>query len=420
MKDLIFISHSSPEDNYKASWLASKLKILGYKVWVDIHDLRTGDSFWPTIEKKIKKEAIRFVMIITNSYNEKASIPRSGVRKEISCADTVRDIARFIYPIKFDDCEYGDFPIDVLELNANNFFDNWGNGLRKMLKEFDEDGIEKNETDVNSLSLWYESQKIDSKLVKREEKYYSNLFRIFFPKEISIHFPKSFKNDFLNELTFTFIRYENAIITFHDGSTFEDKFIDSYDLPLNNLLDDLDFNLDDRLLIKEPKKKIIALLNKSLKSFYAHNGLLKYQLSGKREAYYFPYNDINKKQVSLKQLGRTRKALVGNQQGVYWHYGISHEADLLPFPHYKIYHHLFFSDLNKKLIDKDLQKIYRRSIPSDWYNRDWLDLLLACFVKLSNGENQFLKLYEVVGRDITVSNIPELFIANIGYLEVNE
>ena len=420
MKDLIFISHSGPDDNYMASWLASKLKLAGYKVWVDIQDLRTGDSFWPVIEKKIKKEAIRFVMIITVNYNNKASTPRTGVRKEISCADTIKDIERFIYPIKFDDCDYGDFPIDILELNANNFFENWGNGLKKLIKEFEKDGIERNEKDINPLSLWYESQKINDSLIKRDERYYSNWFRLNLPEKIFIHFPKSFEKEFLGALPFTFIRYESAIIAFHDGNSFEDKFISSYELMVEIFLTDNELKLEDILTIKEPNKKLIALLNKSLKRLYTKKGLLKYELSGKRDAHYFPHDDMNKKQVSLKHLGRTRKSLVGNQQGVYWHYGLSHQAALLPFPHYKIYNHLFFSDINKKLLDKDLQKIYRRSIPSDWYNRDWLDLLLACFTKLSEENNQFVKLYEVTGGSITLANIPVIFNSSIGYLEGNE
>ncbi len=420
MKDLIFISHSSPDDNYMASWLASKLRLAGYKVWVDIQDLRTGDSFWPVIENKIRKEAIRFVMIVTNNYNNKATTPRTGVRKEISCADTIKDIERFVYPTKFDDCSYGDLPIDILELNANNFYDNWGNGLKKIFKDFEDDGIKKNEKDINPLSLWYESQKINNSLIKREERYYSNWFRLNLPEKISIHFPKSFENEFLGELSFTFIRYENAIIAFHDGNSFEDKFISSYELFLETFINDDELILDDVLTIKEPSKKIITLLNKTLKRFYIKKGLLKYELSGKHEAYYFPYDDINKKQVSLKHLGRTRKALVGNQQGVYWQYGLSHQASILPFPHYKIYHHLFFSDSNKKLLDKDLQKIYRRSVPSDWYNRDWLDLLLACFTKLTEENDQYIKLYEVAGGNISLDNVPEIFNSEVGYLEDNE
>ena len=41
-RDWIFISHVTPKNNYQAAWLEAKLTLLGYKVWVDIKDLR-GD-----------------------------------------------------------------------------------------------------------------------------------------------------------------------------------------------------------------------------------------------------------------------------------------------------------------------------------------------------------------------------------------
>ena len=34
MKDTIFISHATPTDNIFATWLATKLELCGYKVWV--------------------------------------------------------------------------------------------------------------------------------------------------------------------------------------------------------------------------------------------------------------------------------------------------------------------------------------------------------------------------------------------------
>jgi hypothetical protein len=39
-KNLIFISHAQPEDDYLAVWLASKLRQLGYNVWVDKDNLK--------------------------------------------------------------------------------------------------------------------------------------------------------------------------------------------------------------------------------------------------------------------------------------------------------------------------------------------------------------------------------------------
>ena len=41
----LFISHANPEDNYFALWLASKLAMLGYKVWVDKRAIKHGSYF---------------------------------------------------------------------------------------------------------------------------------------------------------------------------------------------------------------------------------------------------------------------------------------------------------------------------------------------------------------------------------------
>ena len=48
MKDTIFISHATPTDNIFAAWLATKLELCGYKVWVDLNDLAPSVDFWNT------------------------------------------------------------------------------------------------------------------------------------------------------------------------------------------------------------------------------------------------------------------------------------------------------------------------------------------------------------------------------------
>lgn len=38
MKETIFISHANPENIYFAALLSGKLRLFGYKVWVDVKD----------------------------------------------------------------------------------------------------------------------------------------------------------------------------------------------------------------------------------------------------------------------------------------------------------------------------------------------------------------------------------------------
>lgn len=49
MRDTIFISHATPEDNDFSIWIASRLEMLGHKVWVDKEGLLGGERFWMTI-----------------------------------------------------------------------------------------------------------------------------------------------------------------------------------------------------------------------------------------------------------------------------------------------------------------------------------------------------------------------------------
>lgn len=58
-KKLLFISHAAPEDNDLSGWLASKLRLLGYEVWMDVKNLRADSSFWNEIELKMRDESIR-------------------------------------------------------------------------------------------------------------------------------------------------------------------------------------------------------------------------------------------------------------------------------------------------------------------------------------------------------------------------
>lgn len=53
MRDTIFISHATPEDNEFTIWLASRLELLGYKVWIDKNELLGGEVFWADIEDVI-------------------------------------------------------------------------------------------------------------------------------------------------------------------------------------------------------------------------------------------------------------------------------------------------------------------------------------------------------------------------------
>lgn len=112
MKDTIFISHATPTDNIFATWLATKLELCGYKVWVDLNDLAPSVDFWNTIDQTIRNDAVKFIFVMSN-----ASIDpnRDGVQKELAVADKIRrQNPNFIVPVRIDNVSYNDLPVEIL------------------------------------------------------------------------------------------------------------------------------------------------------------------------------------------------------------------------------------------------------------------------------------------------------------------
>ena len=63
MRNKIFISHATPDDNEFARWLSLQLIGLGYEVWCDVLKLKGGEDFWAEIENEIRNNAIKFLFV---------------------------------------------------------------------------------------------------------------------------------------------------------------------------------------------------------------------------------------------------------------------------------------------------------------------------------------------------------------------
>lgn len=139
MRQTIFISHATPDDNILASWLAARLASLGYRVWVDLDQLKGGDPFWRDIQSAIREQAVRFLCVVTQ-----VSVNRQGVLNEIAeacgVAKALKD-PRFIIPIRGDGVSWDDFPIQLKTLNGVDFSESWHRGLVGVLDAFNRDGI---------------------------------------------------------------------------------------------------------------------------------------------------------------------------------------------------------------------------------------------------------------------------------------
>lgn len=59
----VFVSHAAPEDNEFALWLSSKLAMAGYHVWVDRRRLLGGEDFWSEIDRVLREDTIKQIVV---------------------------------------------------------------------------------------------------------------------------------------------------------------------------------------------------------------------------------------------------------------------------------------------------------------------------------------------------------------------
>ena len=398
-KKLIFISHANPEDNYFAAWLTAKLQVLGYNAWVDLDNLSTGDSFNTVIKPIIQEQACLFIPITTENYCKKAKNQNSGVSRELNCAATVDTLSlghNFIFPVRFDDVDYNDFPYHYIGWNTISFTENWQSGLIEIVKNLENNNISKDSNEKNPIDLWFNVIKNTKKAIDKKEKYYSNWFALELPKNIYIHEPQSFNKKEFFSIPYPTVLESNHIITFASKETIN-KYIlilNSYELPVEKFLVSDSMEINKNFILKEPRKKIIRLLNYSFELHLKGKNMIGWARgnNGKNMIYYFKHNDLPK-QISLKRFGKIngRRSLTGRmtevidskRQVVNWAFAIGGKASVDPLPHFKITYSLVFTDEKFIRFNNEVHHKLRRSIPADWFNRKWFETLLASMLKIS-------------------------------------
>lgn len=270
-KKKIFISHASPSDNYFSAWLASKLKLLGYDVWIELDELKSGDAFWPEIDKAIREQSIKFLTVVSDAYVQKANDAVSGVFKELSCADRIKDIKGFKTPLRIDAINPDNFPMQLIGLNAIDFFDNWQNGLEKLLKSLEREKIPRNEDHAeNPMNFWLEAFNVKKIANSESEKIYTNWFPFELPQKLYIHKPSIENLLDLIDFPYSFIEYNDRHIAFFPATDYPEGVIcdNSVELLVQDIISEQYVPIDDALVFNEPRKKIVELVNKTISDFF--------------------------------------------------------------------------------------------------------------------------------------------------------
>lgn len=416
MRNKIFISHATPDDNDFTKWLALKLIGLGYEVWCDILFLNKGADFWKDIEKEIRENTCKF-LIVSSSYSNQ----REGVLKELAVAAKVKKQLNddtFIVPLAIDEkLSYDDINIDIVRLNAIDFKKSWASGLRDLLESLEKQNVPKNSPDLAKSNQLYQQIFLhDKSVIEKEEIYDSNWFSITsFPDELRFHefgkkIPKGFDT---RTLTFPAIPYKNYLCTFAWEYDFVHQLPDTetynnnrtIKIPISDIFSG-NYN-SDFIGNFECQRLIVQLLNKAFELRMKDKAVQEYPMSNKI-AYWVEKGKLEKDKFNKVQL-------VGKQKDKNWHFGISAAAKLYPFPVLMVSSHIFFTEDGTKLIEtKSVQHSSRRRQGKNWWNDDWKTKLLAFVKYLSDDDNSF---YLEVGSEekVYISNTPIQFKGNVSY-----
>lgn len=207
MKDQIFISHATPEDNDFTIWLASRLEMRGYQVWIDKNGLLGGERFWQTIQTAIYSS--RKVLLVYSKNIVRDGIFKKGIEDELEYAKSlvgIKNDTEFVIPLHIDDSAYN-LVIGLPNINHIPFVGNWAKGLVQLFKKLDKDGVTYSTDIESSLSNWYEtSYSTDSSIVLKKELYYTSWWSV---KSIP---QKFYMYQFLNKEQATYIRQANINI----------------------------------------------------------------------------------------------------------------------------------------------------------------------------------------------------------------
>ncbi len=412
-KELVFISHATPEDNDFTLWISTRLKLMGYQVWSDVTQLFGGEKWWEDIEQAIDEYSCKFVLVITRH-----SLSKPGVQREVElalAAEISHDLKNFIIPIIIDDSSFVGLPFGLSERNIISFSQGWGPALGRLVERLCRDGVP---TGAVSGDLGRKLSELSTPIMRIEKQSdlvisnwvevtslpaFLNFLRI--PGD-----PKSWSKYFTDQ-SYPWFEWGGMLVSFAESESFE-KCLPDY----LGVTSDLRLDLSDVLKKRERNheaflrgeviKKMNYLIAEAWNLKMRSHGLHRYELSSGKVAWFFPDNeDFNGFKSFADVFGVARKKKVigfSAKNNVFWHYAIELKAQY--GPHAKVClipHVVFTEDGRNPLNDKNKMHRLRRGFCKNWWNDRWRDLLLLYMFMLSEGNdtidlpvgaNQFLKL----------------------------
>jgi hypothetical protein len=419
IRNKIFISHATPADNDFTKWLSLKLIALGYIVWCDILFLDKGVDFWKVIEKEIRNDACRFLVVLSQTSNQS-----DGVLQEIAVASKVKKELNdegYIIPLLIDEnLSYSEINIELNRLNAVDFCKSWINGLNNLLSSFEENNIPKRNKDSGMANDIYQKIFLAKRnIIKKDEVYDSNWFSIkSLPPYLYFHQIKRDDTDVFNKAyPFPVIPYRNYICCFSEDIDYNYPGIDLIDdkkiikIPTKEIINGKYYS--ELLENYEYKKFVVRLLNNGFRKMMKLKHFQPYSLSNRKTGFWFEKGFFEKDKID-------DVLIVGTIKEKNWHFGISGLVKLSPFPILILGSHIFFTSNGKDLIPSKMRQLKLRiKQGKNWYNSHWREKLLSLVDYLADND-KIIRIPMGKTEIAEITSTPIQFISRITYKREND
>lgn len=427
MRESIFISHATPEDNGFVRWLGARLELAGFSVWHDLGQLKGGDYFWDKIEGAIRNESFRFLAVVS-----KVAVGKPGVKDEWALAQTIeKSTPGFVIPLRLDDYDFSLLPIGIHRKNVIDFANGWHKGLAALLDTLTEVNAPKvSAPDPRSARHWLAETK-EGAILRSESKESLDstwLSVVSLPPIESARILGNEREIKLTDLNrrIPWFEHEDRIVGFAKAADLVSHMSKSVMLKSSNGVDSATFIErgstfgDKPVSALEARKRVANLVRQSWELTMEAKGLGVHEQSGGRKVFYVTpelTKGRGEKIAFLDVDGRKRrKALNGRSERrkANWCYAVGMVPQFDEPWRIELRSTIVFTDDDGKPLNSPARAHrLRMSFCRSWWNDRWRGFLRAFLAFIADGSNT-IELPVGSGRNVVVSATPIMFSSPVG------
>ncbi len=379
----IFITHAAPQDNEFALWLSSKLAMAGYRVWVDRQRLRGGDDSWDEIDRVLRHEAIKQVVVFTKH------VGKAGVKKELAIGDVMKaGDPKFMIGVRSDNTAFSDAPPELLRGNILDAYPNWHDCLKPLFETLEELSVPRTiSLDAQVLRSIVEAREDGRRfIVAAPEAALTNWFPITPPEYIRYYRFDGMQEQikaWRKDCCIPNIEMGRLAGTFADppaflhASSFEQAMPTAYEIPFMDFIGGA--NLGPYVDRQAANKDIVNLLRQHFDQTAVARGLLPVEFASGQTGWFFPDGLLpaNKVVCETSDGRRIRRSVSGKFKALRWHLCLLAKPRIWPSLVYRIHANVVLSTDGKTPLPGDKTHKRRRRLTKSWWNDVWRDRLLA-------------------------------------------